>query len=115
MPKRYRKLQVKNLSKVLTWLEQDSNPRPSGQKASTLPMRHHTPLASLFCFLASGGASPLLKAGHRQVISRTSKGSQNIFIYNFTITTFDFQGHSQCRGMSWCGSATVPRQSVCKR
>src|SRR6218665_2570815 len=111
MPKRYRKLQVKNLPKVLTWLKQDSNPRHSGQKASTLPMRHHTPLASL----ASGGASPLLKAGHRQVISRTSKGSQNIFIYNFIITTFDFQGHSQCRGMSWCGSATVPRQSVCKR
>src|SRR6218665_3860549 len=33
---------VKNLPKVPTWrLERDSNPRPSGRKASTLPMRHH--------------------------------------------------------------------------
>src|SRR6218665_216254 len=29
---------------VLTWrLERDSNPRPFGQKASNLPMRHHVP------------------------------------------------------------------------
>src|SRR6218665_657896 len=33
-----------------------------------------------------GGASPLLMAEHRQVISRISKGSQNILIYNFVIT-----------------------------
>ena len=40
----------------------------------------------------SGGASPLLAARHRQVISRISKGSQNILKYNFIITTFDCQG-----------------------
>src|SRR6218665_799766 len=40
------------------------------------------------------GASPLLMAGHRQVISGISKGSQNILIYNFSITTFDCQGRS---------------------
>src|SRR6218665_1485389 len=41
-PKRYRQLQVKDLPKVPTWrLDRDSNPRPSGRKASTLPMRHH--------------------------------------------------------------------------
>src|SRR6218665_1356774 len=35
---------VKDLHKVITWrLERDSNPRPSGRKASTLPMRHHVP------------------------------------------------------------------------
>ena len=43
-PKRHRQLRVKNLPKVNTWrLERDSNPQPSGQKASTLPMRHHVP------------------------------------------------------------------------
>src|SRR6218665_1533755 len=32
-PKRYRQLQVKDLSKVPTrWLERNSNPRPSGRK-----------------------------------------------------------------------------------
>jgi len=31
-------------------------------------------------------------AGHKQVISRISKGNQNILIYNFIITTFDCQG-----------------------
>src|SRR6218665_1482745 len=36
-------------------------------------------------------ASPLLIEGHRQVISGISKGSQNILIYNFIITTFDCQ------------------------
>jgi len=39
-------------------------------------------------------------AGHRQVISRINKGSQNIFIYNFIITTFDCQGNSQGKGIS---------------
>jgi len=34
----------------------------------------------------------LLMAGHIQIISRVSKGSQNIFIYNFTSTTSDCQG-----------------------
>ena len=43
----------------------------------------------------SGGASPLLMAGHRQVISRISKGSQNILVYDFIINTFDCQGNSQ--------------------
>ena len=42
----------------------------------------------------SGGASPVLMAGHRQVISRISKGSLNIFIYNFIITTFDCGSHA---------------------
>src|SRR6218665_1880881 len=38
----YRQLQVKDLPKVPTWrLERNSNPRPSGRKASTLPMRHY--------------------------------------------------------------------------
>ena len=36
--------------------------------------------------------SPLLMAGHRQVNSRISKGSQNILIYNFIITAFNCQG-----------------------
>ena len=39
-------------------------------------------------------------AGPRQVISRISKGSQNILIYNFIITTFDCQGRSQGGGIS---------------
>src|SRR6218665_3682373 len=34
----------------------------------------------------------LLMAGHRQIISGISNGSQNIFTYNFIITTFDCQG-----------------------
>src|SRR6218665_2622626 len=47
-----------------------------------------------------GGARPLRMAGHRQVISRIGRGSQNILIYNFIITTFDCQGDSQGRGIS---------------
>ena len=44
MPKRCRQLWVKDLPKVPTWrLEQDSNPRPFGRKASTLPMGRHAP------------------------------------------------------------------------
>src|SRR6218665_1890020 len=40
----------KDLPKVPTWqLERDSNPRPSGRKASTLPRRHHVPRPSLRC------------------------------------------------------------------
>ena len=47
-PKRHRQLRVKDLPKVPTWrLERDSNPRPSGRKASTLPMRHHVPRPEL--------------------------------------------------------------------
>src|SRR6218665_2480606 len=50
-PKRHRQLRDKDLPKVPTWrLERDSNPRPSGRKASTLPMCHHVPQNScLFC------------------------------------------------------------------
>src|SRR6218665_2322098 len=48
----------------------------------------------------SGGASPLLMAGHKQVISRISTGSPNILIYNFIITTVDCQGGSQSGGIS---------------
>src|SRR6218665_1238204 len=51
-----------------------------------------------FCVNDSG--SLLFVAGHRQVISRIGKGSQNILIYNFIITTFDCQGDSQGRGIS---------------
>src|SRR6218665_478077 len=68
--------------------------------------------------LPRGGTSPLLMAGHRRIISRISspKGSQtqNIFIYNFIITTFDCQGGNQGGGISaratpWCtGAATGP-------
>ena len=39
-------------------------------------------------------------AGHRQVISLISKGSQNISIYNFIIATLDCQGVSQGGGIS---------------
>ena len=39
-------------------------------------------------------------AGQRQVISRTSKGSQNILIYHFSITFFDRQSGSQGGGIS---------------
>src|SRR6218665_4153364 len=47
-PKRYRQLQVKDLPNIPTWrLGRDSNRRPSGLKASTLPMCHHTPLLPL--------------------------------------------------------------------
>src|SRR6218665_1279764 len=44
-PKHHRQLRVKDLTKVPAWrLERDSNPRPCGRKASTLPpMRHHVP------------------------------------------------------------------------
>ena len=43
-PKRHRQLRVKDLPKVPTWLlERDSNPRPSGRKATNLPMSHHAP------------------------------------------------------------------------
>src|SRR6218665_689171 len=39
-----RQLRVKGFPKVPTWrLERDLNPRPSGRKASALPMRHHVP------------------------------------------------------------------------
>src|SRR6218665_3674228 len=49
---------------------------------------------------SSGDASPLLMARHKQVNSRIRKGSQNILIYNFIITTFDCQGGSQDGGIS---------------
>jgi len=39
-------------------------------------------------------------AGHRQVISGISKGTQNILIFNLIITTFDCQGDSQGGGIS---------------
>ena len=43
-PKRQRQLWVKDLPKVPAWrLELGSNPRPSGWKLSTQPMRHHVP------------------------------------------------------------------------
>src|SRR6218665_2038937 len=43
-PKRHRQLRVKDLPMVPTWrLEQDSNPRSFGRKASMLPMSRHVP------------------------------------------------------------------------
>src|SRR6218665_873647 len=42
----------------------------------------------------SGGARLLLLAGHRQVISFITKGSQNILMHNFVNPTFDCQGGS---------------------
>src|SRR6218665_2669604 len=46
--KRHGQLRVKDFPKVPTFrLERNSNPRPSGRKASTLPMRHHALLWSL--------------------------------------------------------------------
>src|SRR6218665_1997767 len=43
-PKHHRQLEVMDLPKVHTWqLEQDSNPRSSNRKVSTLPMFHHVP------------------------------------------------------------------------
>src|SRR6218665_3165163 len=43
-PKRHRQLRAKNLPKVTTrGQERDSNPRPSGRKVLTLPMRHQRP------------------------------------------------------------------------
>src|SRR6218665_3675098 len=47
-PKRHRQLRVKDLPKVPMWRqERDSNPRPSGRQASTLPMSQHAPHAWL--------------------------------------------------------------------
>jgi len=43
----------------------------------------------------SGGANSLPMAERRQVISRISKGSQKILIFNFIIITFDCQDGSQ--------------------
>src|SRR6218665_1910372 len=55
---------------------------------------YHWPLLFGLC------ASPLLMAGRSQVISGISKGSENILINNFIITTFDWQGGSQGGGIS---------------
>src|SRR6218665_2420070 len=42
----HRQLRVKDLPKVPTWrLERNSNPRPSGRKALTLPMPHNVPIS----------------------------------------------------------------------
>ena len=66
-PKRHRQLRVKDLPKVPTWrLERDYNSRPSGRKASTLPMRHHVPHNTTLLFftlcwphnLAGNGRNP---------------------------------------------------------
>ena len=39
----------RQLPKVHMWrLKRDSNPRPTGRKASTLPMRHHAPCGCLY-------------------------------------------------------------------
>src|SRR6218665_134419 len=41
-PESHRQMRVKDLPKVPRWrLERDSNPRPSGRKTLTLPMRYH--------------------------------------------------------------------------
>jgi len=51
-------------------------------------------------------------AGHNEVISRISKGSQNILIYNFITTIFDCQGGSQGIGISTRANGMAPRLSV---
>jgi len=56
-------------------------------------------------------------AGHRQVNSRISKGSQNILIYNLIITTFDCQGNSQgegifARAFLWCHGTATDSQTL---
>ena len=54
-----------------------------------------------------------LMAGHRQVISRISKGSQNILIYNSIIATFDRQGGSiSARAFVFLLPATPPGKLV---
>src|SRR6218665_2222199 len=51
-PKRQRQLRVKDVPKVPTWrLERESNPRPFGRKASTLPKRLHVPQMNPFLLL----------------------------------------------------------------
>src|SRR6218665_183621 len=54
-----------------------------------------------------GGASPLLMAGHRQVFDRMNKGNQNVFIYNFIVTTFHCQHCNQGGGISDMAFALV--------
>ena len=74
--------------------------RPARAPATELGLggreRTTDPITPLF----GPGASPLLMAGHRQVISGIRKGSQNILIYAFIIITLDCQGGSQGRGIS---------------
>src|SRR6218665_3751145 len=74
------------------------NATPPGS-CSSLPF-HLLLMKKVLPLVISGGASPVFMAGHRQVISRISKGSKNICIYNFIITTFVCQGGSQGRGIS---------------
>src|SRR6218665_53728 len=94
----HRQLWVSNLSKVATQrLEVGSSPRPSGFKAQNKPLHHRafcvvTFVAFCLLLILRGCARSLHMAGHRQVISCISKGSQNILIYNFIVTTFDCQG-----------------------
>ena len=60
-PKRHRQLRVKDLPKVPTWrLEQDSNPRSTGRKSSTLPMGHHVPRYNEDMILMLFNSMPLL-------------------------------------------------------
>src|SRR6218665_1047114 len=74
--------------------------RPARAPATELGLggreRTTDPITPLF----GPGASPLLMAGHRQVISGISKGSQNILTYDFISITFDCQGGSKSRGIS---------------
>jgi len=61
---------------------------------------------------SSGGVSPLLMAGHRQVISRISKGRRNVVIYNFITTTFDCQGGGiSARANALARSGVAPQLS----
>ena len=55
-PKRHRQLWVKDLPKVPTWrLERESNPRPSGWKLSTQPMRHLVPQGEVCMYVCMYG------------------------------------------------------------
>ena len=55
-PKRHRQLRVKDLPKV----QRDSNPRPSGRKISTLPMRHHVPHVFIVSWNRVKAVSPFI-------------------------------------------------------
>ena len=85
-PKSHRQLLVRDLPKVPTWrLEGGSNPRPFGQKAPNLPMRHQTPPNSyLQCPL---NLSTVL---HSPVIRHSTARVYSLIIISFSILASSF-------------------------
>ena len=65
-PKRHRQLRAKDLPKVPTWwLERESNPRPFGRQALTLPISHHAlNISSLGLFSSSVVNALILQLFH---------------------------------------------------